>query len=154
MSRRFGSGYGFTLVELVVLIAVLSIAGVVIVLPLVSSAPGFGAVRPSLSAKAAGLARGQAALAAAELAGVGGDEWKNTLSALQASSPIIMPAKALDDDVFEMERFYTCVTENITADPDCAAGLVLVTVTVRTEGLEPSRLVFLSSKNGGASDAG
>lgn len=145
MRRRGGRGEGFTLVELIVSIAVLSIAGAVAVLPLLSSAPGFGAVRPSLSAKAAGLAGGDAALVMAELSGVGEEEWRGALSALQAASPVRMPAKTLDGDVFEVERSYFCVAESLEADPSCGAGLVLVTVTVRAEGLSARPIALLAA---------
>jgi len=104
---------GFSLIELVVTIAILAVAGVAIMTPFVVSAKGYGAARPAVRAQAAGLLQEQAELIAADLEAIAPDDWPATLRSLVLSSPVIAPTQTIDGTAFDITRRFSCVEADL-----------------------------------------
>jgi len=149
-SRSFPSGSGFTLIEALMVIVILSAAGVAVLAPLLVSAGGTGPNGPAVQVQMAAMLQGQAEVVSSELWGLSSDEWKQRLLSLSRSSPIRVSEDTILNGVpFQLSRSYACVAEDLsTPDPVCESGLTIVTVSVNAGDSNAGELSFLKSREG------
>lgn len=123
---------GFTLAEIAVTIAIMSVAAMALAAPLLAASGALGARGPASHIQLSALAREQADLAIKELSGLSDAQWAQTLPALVAASPAQGGADVtLDAERYHAVRSYTCVARDLaTLDPTCVSGFARVTVTV------------------------
>ena len=142
---------GFTLPEIVLTIAIMSVAALALAAPLMVSSKALGARGPASHLQLSWMAREQAELAMKELSGLSEAQWTQTLSALAIASPVTGGADiTLDDETYRSVRNYVCVGHDLAgADPSCASGFARVTVTVTgLSGGNTLSITFIKTRMG------
>lgn len=129
MTRRVS---GFTLVEIVALIVIMSAVALAVIAPLIVSSSALGGGGASIHFQLTGLAREQAEYSMMEFSGLSESQWTQTALASAAASPVtVAPDITLDGETFRSVKRYECVASNLsTPDVSCAGGFARITVTV------------------------
>lgn len=145
MNRR----RGFSLIELIVVIAALGGATLAVALPAMNAARG---IETGTTTTQLALAlEEESARAATDMRALPvGAGWSGALLPLVAASPYVPHAATMIDGITRSyRRSVACVDETLTAvDPTCVAGYALVTVTVdRSDGTTASAS-FLATPEG------
>lgn len=122
---------GFTIIELLVTITLMSVAGALVVAPLMVSSRGVGA--PGVAGREAlvMVAREEAERFSSGLAGLTGPQWAANIKAVADASPQpVLPDVQLNGKIYAVTRSAACFQADMAApDASCAAGYALVTVT-------------------------
>lgn len=123
---------GFTLIETLITIVILSIAALAIMTPMLVASSGVGAKGEAVTAQMAALAQGQAEFALSGLTALSDTGWKNTLLSLSGASPVtISPDAELDGKFFRTTESFVCLAKDLVlADPSCADGYARISVTI------------------------
>ena len=145
MNRR----RGFSLIELVIVMAALGGAVLAVSIPAINAARGIDA---SASAMTLALAlEEEATRAAADMRGLPtGAGWSASVATLVAASPYVPhPPSTVDGLTRTYRRSVTCVDQTLsTPDPTCAAGFALVAVIVDRSDQTGATATFLATREG------
>lgn len=142
---------GFTLVEIVVTIIIMTLASMALAAPLMVSSGALGARGPASHVQLSGLAKEQAELAMKELSGLSEAQWTQTLLSLTAASPVTGGADlVLNNETYRSTRSYVCVGNDLAgADTSCVSGFARVTVTVTgVSGGNTLSITFIKTRVG------
>lgn len=141
---------GFTLLETLVVIVVLSIASLAIVAPRLMAARGAGSHSASILAQTTGLLQEQAEIITADLDGLSQEEWVSTLSNLSSSSPVLADQPVVIDSVScDITMEYSCVRSDLsTPDPACSDGYAFVTISIQPKGYSVFSLSLVKTIKG------
>lgn len=127
---------GFTIIELLVTITLMSVAGALIVAPLMVSSRGVGA--PGVAGREALVmaARGEAERFSSGLAGLTGAQWAANVKAVADASPqAVLPDVQLNGKTYSVTRSAECFQAGLSPpDAACAAGFAVVTITATESG--------------------
>lgn len=123
---------GFTLIELVVVIALIGVVSAAVTIPLSQAARSLGADGAAKIDTITMLSSGEMERAVSETAGVGKNIWRQTMLQNMGRSPFkSRPDLLINGETFSFIRKYTCFDESLTGvDPLCEAGYALLGVTV------------------------
>ena len=123
---------GFTLIELVMTIALLGIVSLAITIPLSQASRSLGSDSAAKTETLLMLAAGEVERAIAETSGVDHPMWSQTMLQNSAKSPYkSQPDKVVNGATYSFSNDYTCVDETLTAaDPFCKTGFATLNVTV------------------------
>jgi len=140
------SSKGFTLIEALLTIVIISTAALAVFAPYIVSVRGIGIHQsPARISYASALLQKEAEITSAYLAGIPDDVWAATMKGLAHASPVI----GSSDVTLNGATTYECVTGNFVNDASCSSGFIRMTISVvDAEAKTSLALSFIKTRAG------
>ncbi len=145
------SSKGFTLIEALLTIVIISTASLAIFAPYIVSVRGIGShLSPTGISSASALIQKEAEITSAYLASIPDSTWAVTMKGLAHGSPVIGSADIkLNGATYTFLRTYECVKKDFANDASCSSGFIRVTVNVTDAEAKTSlALPFIKTRSG------
>lgn len=145
------SSKGFTLIEALLTIVIISTAALAVFAPYIVSVRGIGIHQsPARISYASALLQKEAEITSAYLAGIPDDVWAATMKGLAHASPVIGSSDVtLNGATYSFFRTYECVTGNFVNDASCSSGFIRMTISVvDAEAKTSLALSFIKTRAG------